>query len=67
MEGLRIQIPKLYDCIREECPRYTREENALCVRCVVLNTSVRQEVPSTTLSSKSKFCHGTPFRRYLCG
>lgn len=67
MEPLRIRIPKIDYCSKEECYRLTR--NFVCKHCiysVFSDARMRQEMSPAALPRQTKVVHSTPLRSFLC-
>jgi hypothetical protein len=62
MEGLRIRIPQVFHCIKEDCLEYVYRSDRVCMKCRSLSR-MRQEMAATTLASEPKIVH----RPTLCG
>lgn len=63
MEPLRIRIPRVFHCIKEDCLDYVYREDRMCGRCRLL-TRVREEVPTAALTSESKLVHRPTLRSH---
>jgi hypothetical protein len=69
MEGLRIRIPQVFHCLRDECKEYTRSTTYICRKCrtEILLSRMREEVTAATLARETQVIHSTTLRRHLSG
>lgn len=69
MEGLRIRIPQVFQCLGEECKEYTRSTTSICRKCrtELLLSRMREEVAAATLARETQLVHSTTLRRHLSG
>jgi len=68
MEPLRIRIPNVDYCSKDDCFRLTR--NFVCKHCIFKTFSdprVRQEVSPATFRRETNLVHSTPLGRFFRG